>query len=90
MLRDEDAFGDDVVGRSGEGAAMLELHDAVEAVARHIVAADEDGLRLCLGPAVETLVVELLGLVIDVGVLIGNVTVDYAAFGDGYFGIVKH
>lgn len=86
MPRDVDALGDEIVGRGRKGAAMRKLLDAAEAVVGHVVAADEQRLRLAAAPVVETLVVESVLLVIYVGVKIGYVAVDDRTV--GYFDLL--
>lgn len=85
----EDALGDEIVGGGADGAAVGVFGYDVEAVARHVVAADEDGLCLLFAPTVEALVVEGGVLVIDVGTEIRYVAIDDAAVGDGDVGIVE-
>lgn len=90
MAGDEDALRDLYVGRCGEGGAVGELLDAAEAVGGHLVAADEEGLRLPRAPLVEALVVEPGGLVVALRVLVGYVAVDDGPVGDADVLIVAH
>lgn len=85
----EDALGDEIVGGGANGAAVGVFGYDVEAVARHVVAADEDGLRLLFAPTVEALVVEGGALVIDVGIDVRYVAIDDATVGDRDVGIVE-
>ena len=90
MQGDEDALGDFVVGRCRQRGAMGKLLDAAEAVVGHVVAADEEGLRLPRAPVVERLVVELHGLVVHIRALVGYVAVDDRTVGYLDVAVVAH
>ena len=71
---------------------MIELYDAIESVGRHLIGRYENGFRLSLCPTIESLIVEIvtLLLIIYVGILVRNIAINHAILRYLESGIIKH